>query len=46
MELSEGLHILGFGGSTPAYRVKNINDPHEELYWAGYPYHNEGDLRK
>lgn len=37
LELAEGLDLVGFGGSVPAY----VNG---ELYWAGYPFLNEDDI--
>ena len=37
MELAEGLDIIGFGGSVPAYKEG-------ELYWLGYPYSHEDDI--
>lgn len=34
MELAEGLDIVGFGGSVPAY----VNG---QVYWLGFPYSNQ-----
>lgn len=37
MEISEGLDLIGFGGSTPGYvEGKEV--------WSGYPYKNDKDL--
>ena len=34
MELTQGLDIIGFGGSVPAY----VNG---QVYWLGYPYNGQ-----